>query len=187
LERRHDSGTKRGETRRHAGGLFNCSLWTCEAHVAAVEGFSRGVDDGSVVHGPVGCQARHRIESPGRKHGWTLAEVSRRTALPTSTLSKLENDKMSIGFDKLSRISAGLGIDISALFGGDNIPDRQKSTNGRRSLARASAGKAIETRNYCCIYPAWDLLNKRIITGVVSDTGDDPAVADFLARETALP
>ena len=35
------------------------------------------------------------------KHGWTLAEVSRRTGLTTSTLSKIENDKMSLSFDKL--------------------------------------------------------------------------------------
>jgi len=40
-----------------------------------------------------------------RQHGWTLAEVSQRTGLPTSTLSKIENDKVSLSFDKLARLS----------------------------------------------------------------------------------
>ena len=38
-------------------------------------------------------------------NGWTLSEVSRRTGLPVSTLSKVENDKMSLSYDKLARIS----------------------------------------------------------------------------------
>jgi len=107
-----------------------------------------------------------------RKHGWTLAEVTRRTGLSTSTLSKIENDKMSLTFDKLSRISAGLGIDISALFSADHSADSQAGASGRRSIARAGEGKAIETRNYSHLYPAWDLLNKHMV----------PIVAELRAR-----
>jgi len=98
-----------------------------------------------------------------RKHGWTLAEVSQRTGLPTSTLSKIENDKMSVTFDKLARISAGLRVDISALFSGGNGADSQSGASGRRSITRAGQGKAIETKNYSHLYPAWELLNKSII------------------------
>jgi transcriptional regulator with XRE-family HTH domain len=107
-----------------------------------------------------------------RRHGWTLAEVSRRTGLPTSTLSKIENDKMSLTFDKLARVSAGLRIDISALFSGDNGVEGQIGANGRRSVTRAGEGKAIETKNYSHLYPAWELLNKSII----------PIVAELRAR-----
>jgi transcriptional regulator with XRE-family HTH domain len=96
------------------------------------------------------------------KHGWTLAEVSRRTGLTTSTLSKIENDKMSLSFDKLARLSSGLQIDIAALFRGANGEDRQTAVSGRRSIVRAGEGKAIETKNYSHLYPAWDLLNKKI-------------------------
>ena len=106
------------------------------------------------------------------KHGWTLAEVSRRTGLPTSTLSKIENDKMSLSFDKLARLSSGLQIDIAALFRGANGEDPQSAVSGRRSIVRAGEGKAIETRNYSHLYPAWDLLNKKII----------PIVAELHAR-----
>jgi transcriptional regulator with XRE-family HTH domain len=107
-----------------------------------------------------------------RKHGWTLSEVSRRTGLPTSTLSKIENDKMSLTYDKLARISAGLQVDISVLFSGGAGAEGQIGASGRRSIARAGEGKAIETKNYSHLYPAWDLLNKSII----------PIIADLHAR-----
>jgi len=107
-----------------------------------------------------------------RKHGWTLAEVSRRTGLPTSTLSKIENDKISLNFDKLARLSSGLQIDISALFSDETGVGDRLNASGRRSIARAGEGKAIETQNYSHLYPAWDLLNKSII----------PIVAELHAR-----
>jgi transcriptional regulator with XRE-family HTH domain len=110
-----------------------------------------------------------------RKHGWTLAQVSRRTGLPTSTLSKIENDKMSLTYDKLARLSSGLQVDISALFNGEASPDRELGASGRRSIIRAGEGKAIETQNYSHLYPAWELLNKRII----------PIVAELHARSLA--
>jgi transcriptional regulator with XRE-family HTH domain len=107
-----------------------------------------------------------------RQHGWTLAEVSQRTGLPTSTLSKIENDKVSLSFDKLARLSTGLQIDIASLFRGANGEDAQLGINGRRSIVRSGEGKSIETKNYSHLYPAWELLNKKII----------PIVAELRAR-----
>jgi transcriptional regulator with XRE-family HTH domain len=112
------------------------------------------------------------LRAQRRKHGWTLAEVSARTGLPLSTLSKIENDKMSLTFDKLLRLSSGLEVDISALFNGETSEDGFKGGTGRRSIIRAGEGKAIETPNYSHLYPAWELLNKRII----------PIVAEAHAR-----
>jgi transcriptional regulator with XRE-family HTH domain len=110
-----------------------------------------------------------------RGHGWTFAEASRRTELPTSSLSKIENDKMSFTFDKLARISAGLHLDIAALFKSGDIGDGQSGPSGRCSIARAGEGKAIQTKNYAHLYPAWNLLNKSII----------PIVAELRARSLA--
>jgi mannose-6-phosphate isomerase-like protein (cupin superfamily) len=79
------------------------------------------------------------------QRGWTLSDVSRRTGLPVSTLSKVEND-------------------ISRLFGGaEEIEEAPSPSTGRRSITRAGEGKAIETANYGHLYPAADLLNKRIV------------------------
>src|SRR5471030_939569 len=90
-----------------------------------------------------------------RKNGWTLSDVSQRTGLPTSTLSKVENDKMSSSYDKLARISAGLNVDISRLFSGE-VDESEAAVNGRRSITRAGGGRAIETKNYSHLYPAAD-------------------------------
>jgi transcriptional regulator with XRE-family HTH domain len=103
-------------------------------------------------------------------NGWTLAEVSRRTGLPVSTLSKVENDKMSLSYDKLARISRGLEIDIGVLFAGGGAPSAQAT--GRRSLTRAGEGRLIVTETYDSLYPATDLLNKRFV----------PIVSEIRAR-----
>jgi quercetin dioxygenase-like cupin family protein len=83
----------------------------------------------------------------------------------------VENGKMSLTYDKLVRISKGLEIDLAQLFsqgsGGDAM-----TVSGRRSIARAGEGHAIETENYGHLYPASDLLNKHFI----------PIVADIRAR-----
>lgn len=110
-----------------------------------------------------------------RKHkSLTLAEVSARTGLPISTLSKIENGKMSLTYDKLARLSAGLEVDIAQLFEpGSGTPPA--SVHGRRSITRAGDGLAFETENYSHLYPGADLLNKRIV----------PIIAELHARSLA--
>lgn len=106
------------------------------------------------------------------QRGWTLAEVSKRTDLPISTLSKIENDRISLSYDKLARISTGLGVDISQLFAPHVVGVPGAFLNGRRSVTLAGQGQIIETENYGHVYPAADFLNKRFV----------PVVADLYAR-----
>jgi transcriptional regulator with XRE-family HTH domain len=117
----------------------------------------------------IGAKFVHTKAKPGSAlkslrlaKGWTLGEVSRRTGLPVSTLSKVENDKMSLSYDKLARISKGLNIDIGQLFSLDNPPPLSLVT-GRRSINRAGEGRLIETETYTSTYLATDLLNKRFV------------------------
>jgi transcriptional regulator with XRE-family HTH domain len=98
--------------------------------------------------------------------GWTLKEVSRRTGYPVSTLSKIENDRVSLTYDKLIRMSAGLEVDFSQLLGAQEAPDAV-ALHGRRSVTRAGDGRYIESKNYLHMYPATDLLNKRLIPIVI--------------------
>ncbi len=107
-------------------------------------------------------------------NGWTLAEVSRRTGLPVSTLSKVENDKMSLSYDKLARISRGLEIDIGMLFSAEAVAPASL-VSGRRSVTRAGEGRLIETGTYESLYPAADLLNKRFV----------PIISEINARSLA--
>ena len=101
------------------------------------------------------------------QRGWTLKEVSRRTGYPVSTLSKIENDRVSLTYDKLTRISAGLEVDFSRLFGTPEAALDPAALHGRRSVTRLGEGRSIESKNYFHIYPAAELLNKRLIPIVV--------------------
>ncbi|TGW05268.1 XRE family transcriptional regulator, partial [Mesorhizobium sp. M2D.F.Ca.ET.145.01.1.1] len=40
------------------------------------------------------------LRSLRKRHGWTLQEVSTLTGVAVSTLSKVENDQMSLSYDK---------------------------------------------------------------------------------------
>ena len=119
------------------------------------------------------------LRSLRKRKDWTLAEVSRRTGLPVSTLSKIENGKVSLSYDKLSRLSAGLELDIAQLFEPSSTEPStaltQAAVTGRRSVTRAGDGLAVETENYGHHYPAADLLNKRFT----------PIVAEVRARSLA--
>ena len=99
------------------------------------------------------------------ERGWTLAQVSKKTGLPITTLSKIENDKLSLSYDKLVRISNGLGIDISRLFGAAEAGKEAPGTapSGRRSIMRMGEGSTIDTRVYLNTYLASDLLNKQFM------------------------
>jgi transcriptional regulator with XRE-family HTH domain len=109
-----------------------------------------------------------------KRRQWTLAEVSARTRLPVSTLSKLENGKMSLSYDKLARLTAGLEIDIAQLFEPGMTASRVPA-NGRRSVTRDGEGLSIQTENYAHLYPVPDLLNKRFV----------PIIAELHARSLA--
>jgi transcriptional regulator with XRE-family HTH domain len=97
------------------------------------------------------------------QRGWTLADVSKRTGLPVSTLSKLENDRASLSYDKLALLSAGLGVDISQFFSPIMVGLPGAVLGGRRSFTPAGQGQRIETENYDHRYLAADCLNKRFV------------------------
>jgi transcriptional regulator with XRE-family HTH domain len=104
-----------------------------------------------------------------KRNNWTLAEVSRRTGLTVPTLSKIENDRISLTYDKLVLISEALGLDIAQLFRSPvERPDSGPSEAfGRRCIVRRGEGRSIETQMYGHLYLASDLLNKRFVPMVV--------------------
>ena len=122
-------------------------------------------------NGRVTAHPGARLKALRMQRGWTLAEVSKRTGLPVSTLSKIENERMSLSYDKLALLSAGLGVDISQLFAPPLGPCGARSPAGA-AYTLAGEGQIIETDNYGHIYPAADFLNKRFV----------PIIAELHAR-----
>ncbi len=95
--------------------------------------------------------------------GLTLAQVSERTGLAVSTLSKLEIGSVSLSYDKLMLISKGLGVDMASLV--DPKPQTARGIGmaaGRRTVQRAGEGQLVETHSYRQMYLATELLNKKM-------------------------
>ncbi len=98
------------------------------------------------------------------RRGWTLKEMSVRTEIPVSTLSKVENDRLTLTYDKLLQVSEGLKIPLSELFA-DPISAAQQDTavTARRSIGYLSDAVRVNTRNYDYYYMCPELRRKRMI------------------------
>ncbi|AWC22808.1 DNA-binding transcriptional repressor PuuR [Aminobacter sp. MSH1] len=100
------------------------------------------------------------LRSLRKQHGWTLQDVSHLTGVAVSTLSKVENDQMSLTYDKLLQVCGGLGIHVTELLSGDS---KQPSARTRRSVASPVNTLRQLTRNYDYFYLATDLVKKRMV------------------------
>src|SRR3954447_25395412 len=103
-----------------------------------------------------------RILRDLRNHrGWTLKEMSERSGIPVSTLSKGEHDKLTLTYDKLLQLSQKLHIRISELFAeGDSAGE---GVTARRSIGRQDDAVRVTTPNYDYYYLCTELRRKRMI------------------------
>ncbi len=102
------------------------------------------------------------IRAVRKRHGLTLTELSARTGLAVSTLSKLEMGHVSASYDKLMLVSKGLAIDMAELLDATPHPGGPVNYGGRRVVHHAGEGQLVETRSYSQTYLATELLNKRM-------------------------
>jgi transcriptional regulator with XRE-family HTH domain len=98
------------------------------------------------------------------RHGWTLKEMSERTKIPVSTLSKVEHDRLTLTYDKLLQVSEGLKTPLSELFAdpiGNSSAD--SAVTARRSLGYLGDAVRVNTKNYDYYYMCPELRRKRMI------------------------
>jgi transcriptional regulator with XRE-family HTH domain len=95
------------------------------------------------------------------RNGWTLKEMSAKSGIPVSTLSKVEHDRLTLSYDKLQQLSQRLKIRMSDLFAEDE-EDAPRVT-GRRSIAAIERAARVTTDNYDYHYLCTDLRQKRMI------------------------
>lgn len=97
------------------------------------------------------------------RNRWTLADVNKRTGIPASTLSRIENDQVSPTYDMLVKLGRGLDLDLSELLsmGSEHRP-KVAEQPGRRSINHIGDGQTIELNHHTLRYLSNDLLQKHI-------------------------
>lgn len=100
-----------------------------------------------------------KLRQMRQQKGWTLDEMSARSGLAKSTLSKIENDKLSPSFEVIQKLTTGLDIDVPQLF----VESSHHEAGGRRSITLAGAGKPHPTPTYEHELLNTDLTSKRMV------------------------
>lgn len=111
------------------------------------------------------------IRSLRRRNGWTLKQMSERTGIPLSTLSKVEHDRLTLTYDRLQLLSERLDISMSELFAEADV-EAESTVTARRSLGTVENALRVETPNYDYHYLCPELRQKLMI----------PVVAHVRAR-----
>ncbi|MEP6483321.1 MAG: XRE family transcriptional regulator [Rudaea sp.] len=96
------------------------------------------------------------------RNGWTLNEMSQRTSIPVSTLSKVEHDRLTLTYDKLLQLSQRLNIRMSELFA-DPATQNDAAVTARRSLGDLDDAVRVNTKNYDYYYLCPELRRKRMV------------------------
>jgi transcriptional regulator with XRE-family HTH domain len=97
-----------------------------------------------------------------QREGWTLKEMSAKTGIPFSTLSKIEHDRLTLSYDKLQLLSQRLGMRMSELFA-ENTQEQSQAVTARRSLGDLDKAVRVTTANYDYHYLCTELRRKRML------------------------
>lgn len=105
-----------------------------------------------------------------RRLDLSLTEVAARTGLAISTLSKVENNQLSLTYDKLLQLSEGLEVDISAFFATEPATSgpAYPVVTARRSISRKNDGLVVQTANYDYRYVCTELTRKAMVPIVIT-------------------
>ncbi|MBU6489895.1 MAG: XRE family transcriptional regulator [Burkholderiales bacterium] len=102
------------------------------------------------------AEALRRLRSQARL---TLQQLSDRSAISVSTLSKIENGQLSPTYEKIAALAIGLGVNVSDLFNQAPKP----VPLARRSITKAGGGIVHETDQYVYEVLNADLADKRFV------------------------
>ena len=98
--------------------------------------------------------------------GLSLRALSARAVLPYSTLSKLENGKMALTYDKMIRLAQALNVDLKDILADAEQPASPVAV-GRRSVTRSGQELDADSEKHVHHYPAADLLGKMMIPIII--------------------
>jgi transcriptional regulator with XRE-family HTH domain len=107
-----------------------------------------------------------KLRSLRKERGLSLDELANRSGISKASLSKVENDKMSLTYAKLQSLSRGLGVEVAELFfAGEPVrqdPKAGHSQVARRSVDRLASPATLSTHHYAYTYLHTDLLRRQM-------------------------
>ena len=104
------------------------------------------------------------MKSLRKQRGWTLKEMSARCGIPFSTLAKIEQDLLTLTYDKLQAVSAMLDISMSEFFAeGAGAATTDGPFTARRSLGLIETALRIQGKTYDEYFLFQELRSKRMI------------------------
>lgn len=91
----------------------------------------------------------------------SIAEVSALTGIAKSTLSRVENDQLSLTYSKLLQLCRGLQIDIAELFA-DHAGRDEARPSARRTFTLPGAGQPVQVGLQAYSYLCTELAGKKM-------------------------
>jgi transcriptional regulator with XRE-family HTH domain len=102
-----------------------------------------------------------RLRSQRKAHKLTLAELSERSGIAVSTISKAERGDIALTYDKFAALAHALQIDFDTIFG---LTDKQAPARAvKPTLTRAGEQAIYDTPNYEYGMLANALTGKRMV------------------------
>jgi len=124
---------------------------------------------------PIPSEARPKLGDSLRairfRKRLSIADVSAATGLARSTLSRVENDQLSLTYDRLLQLCRGLQVDLTELFSVQAAQAAPKVT-ARRTTTAPGAGTPVIVGRHAYSYLCTDLPGKRMT----------PMIAEIKAR-----
>ena len=99
-----------------------------------------------------------------QERNWSLSTLGSRSGIAASTLSKVENDSLSLTYDRLLMVAQGFGLSLSEFLAIPKDASGGKSEGlARMSFARSGSGERVETPGYISYYVCNNLRQKRMV------------------------
>jgi transcriptional regulator with XRE-family HTH domain len=99
-----------------------------------------------------------------QQKSWTLRQMSEKVGIPLSTLAKVEQNKLSLTYDKLQQFTSRLGLTMAEFLAHEKAGDpSSRIVTARRSLTGAKNTVNVATPNYDYDYLCADLREKRMV------------------------
>jgi transcriptional regulator with XRE-family HTH domain len=108
---------------------------------------------------PPALGQRIRLRRQARR--WSLSELSKRSTIATSTLSKVENGILSLAYDRLQLIAGAFGLTLSEFFAAESSADA--SSVARISWAHRGSGEVVDSGAYVYHYLCTSVRAKRMV------------------------